>query len=163
MIRSWNRRLPHPHVMAGLVPLLSGWYERVKSEAEFCSLQSTDVMAGLVPAIHAGPPPRTSNVVRKGAAWMAGTSPAMTRGGRESPAHRTPSSCSASRARRFAGAARPLTPPRADSVCSPCCFGERSGQRPASRAKTTWTAIATPTGRSHPEGTETKCTTGAAG
>jgi hypothetical protein len=36
------------------------------------------VMAGLVPAIHAVPPAQTSKVLFKGAAWMAGTSPAMT-------------------------------------------------------------------------------------
>ena len=36
------------------------------------------VMAGLVPAIHAGPPSPPSNDNRDGAAWVAGTSPAMT-------------------------------------------------------------------------------------
>ena len=36
------------------------------------------VMAGLVPAIYAVTRPLASNVLCSGAAWMAGTSPAMT-------------------------------------------------------------------------------------
>jgi hypothetical protein len=36
------------------------------------------VMAGLVPAIHAVTRSLTGKVFRSGAAWMAGTSPAMT-------------------------------------------------------------------------------------
>src|SRR5580692_8031068 len=39
------------------------------------------VMAGLVPAIHAVRPSLASKVSSSGAAWMAGTSPAMTNGG----------------------------------------------------------------------------------
>jgi len=35
-------------------------------------------MPGLVPGIHAQKPSPTSKVVCNGAAWMAGTSPAMT-------------------------------------------------------------------------------------
>jgi len=41
-------------------------------------------MPGLVPGIHADPPGRTSYISRDGAAWMAGTSQAMT-GARLSP------------------------------------------------------------------------------
>jgi hypothetical protein len=36
------------------------------------------VLAGLVPAIHAVPPRLILKIVRKGAAWMTGTSPVMT-------------------------------------------------------------------------------------
>ena len=36
------------------------------------------VMAGLVPAIHAGPPAPPWQVCRSGAAWMAGTSPRLS-------------------------------------------------------------------------------------
>jgi hypothetical protein len=41
-------------------------------------LQSQRVMPGLVPGIHALKPARTSRAAHGGAAWMAGTSPAMT-------------------------------------------------------------------------------------
>jgi hypothetical protein len=36
------------------------------------------VMTGLVPVIHVVQPPETLGVAGNGAAWMAGTSPAMT-------------------------------------------------------------------------------------
>jgi hypothetical protein len=42
-------------------------------------------MPGLVPGIHAQKPSPTSKVVCSGAAWMAGTSPAMTSKDREQP------------------------------------------------------------------------------
>jgi hypothetical protein len=43
-------------------------------------LSSPAVMPGLVPGIHAAPQPIMPIVFRNGAAWMAGTSPAMTGG-----------------------------------------------------------------------------------
>jgi len=42
------------------------------------ALRPLRVVAGLVPAIHAATQPLISQVLRSGAAWMAGTSPAMT-------------------------------------------------------------------------------------
>jgi hypothetical protein len=44
-------------------------------------MRPTDVMAGLVPAIHAAPWQTTFDVDDGVWAWMAGTSPAMTRRG----------------------------------------------------------------------------------
>jgi|HubBroStandDraft_1064217.scaffolds.fasta_scaffold901399_2 hypothetical protein len=48
------------------------------------------VMAGLVPAIYAVTRPLASNVLCSGAAWMAGTSPAMTA---VAASYRTPDTC----------------------------------------------------------------------
>jgi hypothetical protein len=53
------------------------------STAEYCAFRNpTHVMPGLVPGIHAQKPSQTSKVVCGDAAWMAGTSPAMTPKGR---------------------------------------------------------------------------------
>jgi hypothetical protein len=43
------------------------------------ALRLNHVLLGLVPGIHAWKPSRTSKVIYSSAAWMAGTSPAMTR------------------------------------------------------------------------------------
>jgi hypothetical protein len=48
------------------------------SEAKSCSLQPTDVLAGLVPAIHAATLRTIFKISLGGTAWMAGTSPAKT-------------------------------------------------------------------------------------
>jgi hypothetical protein len=68
--------------------LMSEWTEKVGSNARLSGetnslvvlrvLQPQHVMPGLVPGIHAQKPSPTSKVVCGGAAWMAGTSPAMT-------------------------------------------------------------------------------------
>jgi hypothetical protein len=42
------------------------------------SLYPLRVMTGLVPVIHAATPRLILKIVRNGAAWVAGTSPAMT-------------------------------------------------------------------------------------
>jgi hypothetical protein len=55
------------------------------SAAVLRPLQLQHVMAGLVPAIHAQKPSSTVSVVCRGAAWMAGTRPAMTSKGGAQP------------------------------------------------------------------------------
>ena len=49
------------------------------TRVDFRSVQPPRVMPGLVPGIHAEPTTPISKVSCGGAAWMAGTSPAMTR------------------------------------------------------------------------------------
>jgi hypothetical protein len=49
-------------------------------------------MAGLVPAIHAVPPPPALKILRNGAAWMPGTRPGMTVFWKERARNRAPKS-----------------------------------------------------------------------
>jgi hypothetical protein len=62
-------------VMAGVVPRLAVERNRLQL---LDSLYPRRVMTGLVPVIHAAPPRLILKIVRNGAAWVAGTSPAMT-------------------------------------------------------------------------------------
>jgi hypothetical protein len=55
------------------------------SAAVLRPMQLQHVMAGLVPAIHAQRPSSPLSGVCRGAAWMAGTSPAMTAKGGAQP------------------------------------------------------------------------------
>jgi hypothetical protein len=41
-------------------------------------MRGATVLTGLVPVIHVVKPPERSQLTKNGAAWMAGTSPAMT-------------------------------------------------------------------------------------
>jgi hypothetical protein len=50
-------------------------------ERIFLFLKPNEVLAGLVPAIHAVPGAQSSEIAHRGTAWMAGTSPAKTRRG----------------------------------------------------------------------------------
>ena len=69
--------------LASLLPRSARLSGELNSVAILYLPQPTHVMPGLVPGIHARKPSRTSIVVCNGAAWMAGTSPAMTPKGSE--------------------------------------------------------------------------------
>ena len=81
-----------------------------------CTLQSQRVMSGLVPGIHAVQGPQFCRIKCDGAAWMAGTSPAMT-------------------ALDCVVESTSLFPCRFGFPGQPCANGERGGRR-SKRGKT---------------------------
>jgi hypothetical protein len=62
----------------GAYPLCAGGYPNCAGIGVGATCRVLAVMAGLVPAIHAAPLPKTFDAGDRITAWMAGTSPAMT-------------------------------------------------------------------------------------